>query len=407
MSTVTPTHRKPIVINRPDIASLIEALRANAISREPKPTVTSRPDIAALVESLRVNAERKQAEQLQAAPPSEPKEPYIPTPDEIAYEIMMADVETLNRQTMFVTRPALEWSRQARLTPEPKSLWGDSLWFEHEVACLFADTNLGKSILAVQIAEDIARRGARVLYFDFEMTAKQFQMRYTNPVTHELHEFSKNFMRVEINPEIGLSRDVVNIAKAIRGLADTTKANVLIIDNLSWLCNEAENGEAAGELMQILTAMKREKNLSILVLAHTPKIAAATPLTTNTLAGSKKIANFMDSIFALGRDRTALPHGRYIKQIKVRSAPLTFHEGNVLRFRIERVDSMLKFVKEEETGIEATLIAEDTTGKAVREQRNRQVLDLRREGLTIAQIAEQLGMSNATVGRIVKTMINS
>ncbi len=49
-----------------------------------------------------------------------------------------------------------------------------------ELSCLFADSNvMGKSILAVQIADRIARTD-NVLYLDFELSEKQFQLRYTN-----------------------------------------------------------------------------------------------------------------------------------------------------------------------------------------------------------------------------------
>ena len=44
---------------------------------------------------------------------------------------------------------------------------------------MFADSNVGKSILAVQIADRIARTD-NVLYLDFELSEKQFQLRYTN-----------------------------------------------------------------------------------------------------------------------------------------------------------------------------------------------------------------------------------
>ena len=40
---------------------------------------------------------------------------------------------------------------QASKAPMPKDLY-KGLWREGELACLFADSNLGKSILAVQIA---------------------------------------------------------------------------------------------------------------------------------------------------------------------------------------------------------------------------------------------------------------
>ena len=41
---------------------------------------------------------------------------------------------------------------EASLLPTPRALW-DSFWYEGELSCLFADSNVGKSILAVQIAD--------------------------------------------------------------------------------------------------------------------------------------------------------------------------------------------------------------------------------------------------------------
>ena len=43
---------------------------------------------------------------------------------------------------------------------------GTTFWYEGELSCLFADSNVGKSILAVQIADRIARTD-NVLYLDF------------------------------------------------------------------------------------------------------------------------------------------------------------------------------------------------------------------------------------------------
>lgn len=66
---------------------------------------------------------------------------------------------------------------EASQLPTPRALW-DSFWYEGELSCLFADSNVGKSILAVQIADCIARTD-NVLYLDFELSEKQFQLRYT------------------------------------------------------------------------------------------------------------------------------------------------------------------------------------------------------------------------------------
>ena len=57
---------------------------------------------------------------------------------------------------------------EASQKPTPRSLW-DCFWYEGELSCLFADSNVGKSILAVQIADRIARTD-NVLYLDFELS---------------------------------------------------------------------------------------------------------------------------------------------------------------------------------------------------------------------------------------------
>ena len=59
---------------------------------------------------------------------------------------------------------------EASLLPTPRALW-DSFWYEGELSCLFADSNVGKSIFAVQIADRIARTD-NVLYLDFELSEK-------------------------------------------------------------------------------------------------------------------------------------------------------------------------------------------------------------------------------------------
>jgi len=51
---------------------------------------------------------------------------------------------------LFKVRTANEWIELAKDRPVPKMLFGE-LWFEGELCILFSDTNLGKSILAVQI----------------------------------------------------------------------------------------------------------------------------------------------------------------------------------------------------------------------------------------------------------------
>lgn len=296
---------------------------------------------------------------------------------------------------LFVCRPAGEWIEREKQRPDPVELW-KTLWHEHEVSCLFADSNMGKSIYAVQIAEHVARRGMKVLYFDFELAAKQFQMRYSDPATGNAYRFSPNLLRVEFG-DTKMPPTVAGMVERIEMAARETDSRILIIDNLTWICNNSEQGDAAGELMQALVTLKRSMGLSILCLAHTPKRAATSPLTQNSLAGSKRIANFMDSMFAIGRDMTCQPQGRYVKQIKVRSAECLYGDEHVIRYRLERDGEMLKFV-ENGYGREADLLL---AGDDERSDRDRRIAEMARQGMSQRQIADEVGVSKSLVAKIM------
>ena len=110
---------------------------------------------------------------------------------------------------MFVIKTANRTIQEAARRPNPTVLWM-SLWYEGEVCCLFSDSNLGKSIYATQIAAEIAKR-EKVLYFDFELSNKQFQLRYTDEAGN-LYEFPNNLYRVEVNRD---SLDMENFEDAV------------------------------------------------------------------------------------------------------------------------------------------------------------------------------------------------
>ena len=98
---------------------------------------------------------------------------------------------------MFTVKTANETVHDAALRPVPRNLFM-TLWYEGEVTCLFADSNVGKSIFAVQIADQIATTEP-VLYVDCELSEKQFQLRYTDDATGTLHPFPERMYRAEID----------------------------------------------------------------------------------------------------------------------------------------------------------------------------------------------------------------
>lgn len=282
---------------------------------------------------------------------------------------------------------------------EPTKLY-DEFWYEGETCCLFADSNVGKSILAVQIARNIAT-SQKVLYFDFELSEYHFLRRYTDDETNQPYKFPKNLYRVCLNYMMGAytveelpDKIMSNIEKSVREIG----ASVIIIDNLTWIAYNSRSTQMAGELMKRLSAMKVQYNLSMLILAHTPKRNMSKPITQNDLGGSKMIMNFLDSAFAIGFSSKD-PNIRYIKQIKVRYAEMKYGEDNVWLCEMRKVRSFLMLFKLG-FGMESEHLKKRKDGD--KEALITKIKVMKANGMSIREIAAELGMSPATVDRYSK-----
>ena len=241
----------------------------------------------------------------------------------------------------------------AKTEKDPKKLWKE-FWLENEVCCLFADANVGKSILAVQIGnhigENVLKDSETVLYYDFELSKKQFELRYSDDANGTFN-FSDRFIRVELDNDAirdycKNSRKAFDdvIMEAIEANIAKYNSRVLIVDNLSWLVNMKDTPLTAGKLMQKLCEIKKKYKVSVLVLSHTPKRNLGSPITQNSLSGSKKLPNFFDSMFAVGMSLKD-PSLRYVKQIKVRTGKFKYDASHVMVCKIEKDGPFLGFFK--------------------------------------------------------------
>lgn len=313
---------------------------------------------------------------------------------QVAADFARADQS--KRVGMLSIKPISAVIAEAAARPNPKNLW-NSCWYEGEVSCLFADSNVGKSILAVQIAEEIARQ-EKVMYFDFELSDKQLQLRYSSE-QGELHTFPPNLYRAEIDAE-AMRADAnfeESIINSIEEAALQQGAKVLIIDNLTYLCIASEKGDAAGNLMIRLMGLKRKYGWSILVLAHTPKRQLCNPITQNDLAGSKKLYNFFDSVFAIGRSAKD-GNLRYIKQIKVRHGSYQYDADNVLVYSIEKEASAVRFVFQG-FATEREHLKEPSENDTLQIAEN--IKALRSQGMSVRDIGAELGLSKSKVQRLL------
>lgn len=295
-----------------------------------------------------------------------------------------------------IVRRATNWMSSAAKLNDLKPLY-DSLWYEGEVCCLFGDTNTGKSILCVQIANDIARNH-KVLYFDFELSERQFYARYKD------YELSWNLLRAEMNPvHYAMQTDFATyddyVLHTIEQSAKEYGAEVLILDNLTYICNNSEKGDAAGELMRRLLELKKANGWSILVVGHTNKRDLFSPITENQLNGSKRLMNFFDSSFAVARS-VETESRRYIKQIKCRNSSIKYGSDNVIVANIERDENgMLRFIS---TGFSKEEVHLDKNGQARYARMRDNIIELSLEGKSQNQIAKELGLSKRDVNRVLK-----
>lgn len=321
-----------------------------------------------------------------------------------------SQAEIIYNTGLFVVKTANSWINEAKARPIPKMLFSE-FWFESEISIFFADTNVGKSILAVQAGDSISQGkpivglkleadGQMVLYFDFELSDKQFENRYSKDYA-EHYQFHDNFLRVEINPDADIPQNKSYdefLTDSIEEAVKSTNAKIIIIDNITYLKADNEKAKDALPLMKHLKALKNKYGLSILVLAHTPKRDATKVITRNDLQGSKMLINFCDSAFTIGESFTDT-NIRYLKQIKQRNTEQIYDTSNVLLCEIRKVHNFLQFVMMG-TGTEQehlkTLAEKDV------QKRNSKIMNLQKSGLSSRKIAEEVGMSHTNVTRIIK-----
>lgn len=281
---------------------------------------------------------------------------------------------------------------RAKREPDPVDLY-DGIIFENTMIALFSDTGLGKSTYAVQIGESIAAKQP-VMFLDCELSDKQFELRYRS-AEYKHHIFPANFFRVTINSENVLNEQ--KIFEDIKAAALDCRCKVLIIDNLTYLCNNSEKGDVASKFMKQLKTMK-DDGYTVIVLAHTPKLSPFRPIGDCDMAGSRRLANFFDTMIAIGRSSQD-PQWRYIKQVKGnRTAENKYDSNSVLVCKLTMQDDALRMVKlctdRERNHLKVLSPAEE-------EHLEENIMILKNQGYSYREIAAEVGVSKSTVARII------
>jgi ABC-type dipeptide/oligopeptide/nickel transport system ATPase component len=326
------------------------------------------------------------------------------------------------KPSFFTIKTAKQTIIESQKKKMPRRIFG-RIWAEGELCILYGDSNCGKSILAVQIADAITKgknietlkcriEPQAVLYFDFELSDKQFEIRYAEwnkndegdiENTFNAHNFSNDFLRAYIGEPSAIQAEnskqyEIELMNEIEKALILHKSKILIIDNLSYIKGDAEKAADALPFMKALKDLKVKHELSILLLGHTPKRNPSNPLTMNDLTGSKMLMNFFDTAFAIGTS-VVEPSMRYIKQMKERSNDKEYGTDNVITCSIEKPTNFLKFsfVKFSNEKEHLRNYTEDEY-----EDRNSKIVDMIKVGNKYDEIAKEFSLSTGMITKIRK-----
>jgi len=238
------------------------------------------------------------------------------------------------KHNIFVSKPASEFIKEARELPDPKPLYRN-IWHEGEIGLLVGDTNTGKSLKAILIAIKIALHQV-VIYADFELTSKVFQLRSTNKDSNTSFNYPDNFIRLEYadwnNIPEGYN-EIEWIIETLKVHMEKHKCKVLIVDNITYLGSKVEDAKDATPLFKALKEWQRENGMSLMILAHLRKRKPCSPISIDDLLGSSRQMNFTDSAFGIGESKID-KSWRYVKQLKARLTEKTYGANNVILYEL-------------------------------------------------------------------------
>ena len=352
-----------------------------------------------------MNTQKNEENEVQPIIEVKKKKPKVDIENITKAIIENEDNDTINDDGLWMTK-ANKAMEKAFKIKDRESLY-KRLWYESEICVLFAMSNLGKSILAVQIANEIAKSGKLVNYLDYELEDKQFQQRYTNNRTKQMFKFSDNLFRANLSVDFALDNNG-RVERFFKKLEELSKKGVkiFILDNITSLVDKIENGDVVLDFMRRLKQLKEKYGLSILIVAHTTKKKDSTPLTQDNLAGSKKLMNFADSAFAIGKSLIETDV-KYIKQLKVRYGKFTNDEDNVLLCKIVKEDNFPHFV-ECGNAVEKDLL---NTKKSIANEGKRELMQAaylkHTQGMSNRKIGQELGVSDKTIGKWISQQNNT
>lgn len=173
---------------------------------------------------------------------------------------------------------------------------------EGELIIVAGPTSKGKTLLSMHIANNVAKKGHRVLFVTLEMTKAELTSRYMyvngGADTNDFMTVAANTVFQE-NDEL----DWKDIDGLIQNAKQQLDVDLVIIDHLHYFARDLKN--AAEELGQITMRFKKNAirhKLPIILISHIKKLGKDEDLSLEALRGSSLIGQDADIVLMVNRD---------------------------------------------------------------------------------------------------------
>jgi KaiC/GvpD/RAD55 family RecA-like ATPase len=272
----------------------------------------------------------------------------------------------------------------------------DEFWREGELALLFGASGTGKSILAMQIADALARgsrldgfsmptSGKRVLYVDLQHAGFQFKARYRDSSGRQ-YSFSERIFRDR-------PKEAKDLVGWLRDELKKRRFDVVVIDDIGSLKTTNDGVRETLAAMRELRRLRDEMMVSILVVSDA-SAARGKYADESDLGCSRVLCTVADSVFALSPWNAGQCR---VMQTRSRSSAIVWTAQIAPIAKIMRLKGgMLGFQFDER------FIPEFSPGE------NDLALEIKARheiGKTYRQIAEELGISKTRAQRLHKKLL--
>ena len=235
---------------------------------------------------------------------------------------------------------------------KPKALV-DGLIYKGESNLFFSPANTGKSIYALQIAIETAKKypNCNVVYFNQEMSDSQMCNRLFPEginVPDDYYPLNLSFKYRQMNSEMF-------IKSLLDCIPEGNSEMFVILDNITHLCSSPQSNDATNLINKLSiirqnAQFKRGVTITFLLVSHTLK-GYHELLSEQDCKGKSGIFDIVDAAFAIGKTRD---ENRYIVKLKQRNDEFStkrLYIHKIVNGNNDKPYLHMEFIKEEDADI--------------------------------------------------------